>query len=185
MNCQISRKEIAYNGSQLKSGWIKETFGITGDAAVAFIGACNVSPEFMVDLEDLAAGASIYSRKMLHFIIEHPSCPLSEMVARQRLFISIIKDLLEESSSGLKLARFGDDLFDGPFKLTVSIATKGPASSLIHTGINVESTGTPVPTKGLKDYGIKPKLFASKVLRSYLNEIESIRRAIKKVRPVK
>ena len=39
--------DIFYDGSQLRSGFISETFGLSGDAIVAFTGGCDVSPDHM------------------------------------------------------------------------------------------------------------------------------------------
>lgn len=138
----------------------------------------------MVDLEDLAAGESIYSEEMLHFIIEHFGTGLKEMVLRQRLLTCIIKDLLEKEVPGTRFTRDGDDIFDGDCKLTVSIATKSPVSALIHTGINISSANTPVKTKGLKDYSIDPDTFASTIAECYKKESASIAHCLTKVREV-
>lgn len=178
-------KRIDYNGSQLRSGWIVENAGPSGDAIVSFIGGCDVRPEFMVDLEDLKAGLSIYSEEMLHFIIEHPSMKLSEAVARQRLFVCIIKETLEGLVQDLKLRRSGNDLFEGDKKLSISVATKSPSSGLIHTGVNISSRNTPVKTTCLRDHDIAPKYFAELILKRYTEEVESIDRCIKKVKMVK
>lgn len=180
----LADKNIDYDGSQLRSGWISEEFGIGEDAIAAFIGACDVKPEFMVDLEDLGAGAKIYSREMLHFIVQHKGSSLKEITLRQRLLICIIRDALEESVPGLKIVRSGDDLFDRDAKLTISIATTSPVSGLIHAGINISSEGTPVKTKGLKDLAINPKVLALSISERYSEETDSVSRCLTKVKEV-
>jgi len=186
MKYVISQREIDYSGRELRSGWICETFGVEGDAIAAFVGGCDVDPAFMVDLEDLEAGEEIFSRKMLHFIVEHTSSTPTEIVARQRLLVVIIKEVLEEMVPLLRIRRVGDDLFDGGFKLTVSIATMGGGGKigLIHTGINIDPKGAPVPAKGLMDYGIEPDRFAGLVAERYVEEVLSIGHASRKVRHV-
>jgi hypothetical protein len=78
--------------------------------------------------------------------------------------------------------RRGSDLYDGTRKLTVSIASASPVSTLIHAGINVSSRNTPVPTTGLDDYGIPAREFAEEVLAAYVSDCASALRARCKVR---
>lgn len=177
-------EKIDYDGSQLRSHWILDTLGEYGDSAVAFIGGCDVSPEHMVDKEDLLSNSKIFSEEMLHFIVEHFAVPLQEIVLRQRLLICILKEALEEISDK-KLLRTGDDLFLDDAKLTISIATVSPVSGLIHAGINISSRNTPVKTMGLADLDIKPLDLAKKVLSNYCKEMESVLRCVAKVRWVK
>lgn len=182
MEYLFSETKIDYDGSQLRSHWINNNFDLYGDAIVAFIGKCNVKKEHMVDLEDLQAGASIYSEQMLHFIIEHFDISLMETVCRQRLFVCSLKESLEELIRGIKIIRRGDDLFEGDSKITISIATKSPVSGLVHTGINIISDNTPVKTKGLKDLNLNPKRLAELVLKKYKEESETIKKCITKVK---
>jgi hypothetical protein len=56
-------------------------------------------------------------------------------------------------------------------------------SALIHAGINISSRNTPVPTRGLADYGIEPRAFAEEILAAYAAECESAWRARCKVGP--
>lgn len=81
-----------------------------------------------------------------------------------------------------QIARQGSDLYDGKYKLTVSIASVSAVSALIHAGINVSSRNTPVPTRGLADYGIEPRAFAEEILAGYAAECEGLLRARCKVR---
>lgn len=180
----ILKQNLKYDGTELRSGWIASVTGFTGDAAVAFVGPADVPVENMVDLEDVAANAPIFSESMLHFLIEMQGTDLEKMVLRQRLLIALIKEALEKFPSVPKLRRDGDDLYDGAAKLTVSIATLSPVSALIHTGINIISRNTPVPTKGLEDYDIEPKTLAQSILDCFGTELEDIVHATKKVRKV-
>lgn len=177
-------QSITYDGAQLRSQFILETTGFQGDAIVAFCGAANVGAAHMVDQEDIAAQAWIRSRNMLHFIVEHFHIALSEGVARQRLLVSHIQASLVRHKPELKILRSGDDLFDGNRKLTVSIAAASPQSVCIHTAINIDSTDTPVLTRGLDDYKITPMPFALNVLREYSQECNEINLAIRKVKPL-
>ena len=177
-------KKIAYTGEQLRSHWAYRSFDILGDSAVAFIGPCNVRPEFMKDVEDLKAASRIYSEEMLHFIIEHFGCGLNEAVLRQRLLVAIMAENLNRRDlKGGVVTRSGSDLYDGRLKLTVSIASVSSVSALIHAGINISSRNTPVPTHGLADYHIEPSAFAEEILAGYAAECEGILRARFKVRP--
>ena len=109
---------------------------------------------------------------------------LFETIALQRILIVIINEICEHEYS-IKLKRIGDDLFyKNNAKLSVSIATKSPVSTLIHVGINIETKGTPVKTVGLQELKIPPKEFSLKVLEHFSGEIESMKFAKCKVRPV-
>jgi hypothetical protein len=184
----VTDQQITYDGRQLAPHWIFREFDLLGDAAVAFVGPCQVELSEMVDLEDVKAVAPIYSPLMLHVIAEFFSGDLHLGVYRQRLLIVLAKEALE-TMSGRRVARKGDDLYldraDGtPGKLSVSIATTSATSTLIHTGFNIEIEGTPVPTVGLAELGIDAPQFAATLLERYAAEVESIWQARCKVRAV-
>ena len=69
MHTKFIEKEIKYIGSQLSPHWIYKNFGLQGDAIVAFVGEVDVKISEMVDIEDVLNNDSIYSKKMLNFII--------------------------------------------------------------------------------------------------------------------
>jgi len=141
---------IAYTGRELCSHWIYRNFGMLGDAAVAFVGPCDVTQAGMVDLEDVLNNDFIYSKKMLNFIVEIFGIDLQQGVVLQRLFTSIIQDKINAVLPNHPVRRRGDDLFyQDTAKLSVSICTKSPTSILIHTGLNIDSEGTPVEAAGL------------------------------------
>ena len=177
-------KEIKYEGWQLKPHWIYKNFKIQGDAAIAFIGECDVKLTEMVDIEDVINNEPIYSKSMLGIISEQFNIGFIEGVFRQRLLICIIKEALE--NRGIKVKRNGDDLFVDNKKLTVSIAAKSLTSILIHTGININSEGAPVKACGLtNDLGITDiKDFANEILTKYVEELEDIKFATTKARGV-
>ena len=181
-------REITYDGRQLAPHWIYRQFDLLGDAAVSFIGPCHVDLSEMVDIEDVKAQAPIYSPKMLHVIAEFFSSELHTTVYRQRLLIVTAKELLERLTER-PVTRTGDDLYlprsDGaPGKLSVSIATASATSTFIHTGFNIETEGTPVPTVGLAELGVAVPTFAQELLRRYADEVADIWLACCKVRAV-
>lgn len=181
---QWLEKSILYDGTQLRSGWIKEVAGIKEEAIVAFRGKADVPIENMVDLEDVAQNRPIYSEEMLHFIVEIFECNLEKMVLRQRLLMAILLEELKKYPQCQKIRRNGDDLYDGDAKISVSIATTSPTSALIHTGLNILSENTPILTKGLKEYEIYPKTLALKVMEHFAKELGGIAYAATKVRSV-
>ncbi len=180
----VTDRHIEYTGHQLRSLWIYDTFGIAGDAIAAFAGPCNVPTDALVDSEDRRAGSTIRAALMLHLIIEHFDRDLLLAVFRQRLLIAIIKDLLQQAADLPELRRSGDDIFSAGDKLTVSIATISPVSTLIHTGINIDPSGAPVAASGLQDFGIDHLDFAASLTAAYLAEIDSAAHARTKVRGV-
>ena len=112
MQSKFIDKEIKYTGSELAPHWIYKNFNIQSDAIVGFCGECDVKITEMVDIEDVLENSPIYSKKMLHFIIEHFNMGLIEGVVRQRLFINIIREkILEYLPKGSEILRYGDDLF--------------------------------------------------------------------------
>jgi len=179
-----SDQPIDYDGSQLKSHWIFQNFGILGDAAVAFCGACDVTIEKMVDLADVRDNKPIFSKSMLHVIAEFFDSDLTRTILTQRLLVSLAQQELIFRIQKPAVVRGGNDLYDDGAKLSVSIATASPVSTLVHFGINIVSEGTPVKTKGLADYKIDPADFARGLLESFCNEIQTVSEARAKVRAV-
>lgn len=165
-------KKLKYTGLELSSLWIYKNTDIQGDAVVSFIGPAELDSETMVDMEDVKANDRIYSESMVHFLGEFFDLDLEKTVYRQRLLMVLIKEALEKRIGEI-LSRKGDDIYDGDSKLTVSIATSSPTSTLIHAGINVLSQNTPVKTRGLFDYDVEPSSFAKEILKEFKQEIES------------
>ena len=183
MKTKFIEDEIKYIGSQLTPHWIYKNFKIQGDAIVAFVGECEVKLTEMVDIEDVINNEPIYSKYMLSFISEQFGIGLTEGVLRQRLLMTIIKELLEER--GVFVVRNGDDLMINGRKLSVSIATKSITSCLIHTGLNIIKEGAPIQASDLSEIGImNVKEFAQKIMAKYNKEYESIKCATYKVRGV-
>lgn len=177
------QKEIKYTGKELSPHWIYKNFKIAGDCIACFIGAVEVNLNEMVDIEDVINNEPIKSDKMANFIIETFNTNLQEAIFRQRLFISIIKETLEDM--GIQTKRNGDDLFYNGKKLSVSIATKSTVSTLIHTGINLVSSGAPIEVSSIKDMGIVDEYcFIEEVMARFCDEISDIEFAKVKVRGV-
>jgi hypothetical protein len=177
-------QRIDYTGRELRSGWLKETFGLDGDAIAAFTGSCDVSGEDLVDLEDYRLGNVVAGDRMLHFIVEIFRVGLPGIVFAQRLLCGIAKEILNRSTGGETVVRVGDDLYVGNGKLSVSVATASPVSGLIHLGLNIDREGVPVEAAGLADIGIDHTRLARQVITAFASEIDSCRDAATKVRPV-
>lgn len=175
---------LDYTGAELRSHFVRERGRIEWDGVVAFVGACAVRGERLVDLEDAEGGSEIVAERMLHFIGEHFQCGLREANARLRLFVSIAREALEDRASAARVDRRGDDLFVGERKLSVAICTATPVSAVFHFGVNVDPLGAPVPAIGLVELGVDAAAFAREVLDRYAAECEAIERALRKVRAV-
>lgn len=182
MKTKFITKKINYDGSQLQPLYSYVHHQLHGDSIVAFIGACDVMAEHMVDAEDFVVNAKIQADKMLHFIVELFGQNLMTAVAMQRLLVSIVQNLLLEM--GHSLVRSGDDLYFKKKKLSVSIASISAVSSQIHLGINISNTGTPIPTCALSDFSVEPSKFANEVLAKFSVEYVSIVEATQKVKPL-
>ena len=175
---------VDYDGSQLSSLFGYRRTGVSGDLVLGFVGACRVSDETMVDLEDLLQGATIYSPRMLHFLAEAFAERLEPMVLRQRLFGRLAAELLAEESGKIVVVN-GDDLFVEKRKVSISVATASPVSALFHFALNLETEGVPVPAIGLTELGVDWKPFAEELLDRYQAECADIRHAATKVRWVR
>lgn len=189
MKSQFLQTEFPYDGTQLRSLFAYLDHGLQGDSMVSWIGPCSVSFDHMVDGEDFLAGSAIAGGRMVHFIVEKFHTPLIAAVALQRLLASIclevIGEMLDDPQVMADLRREGDDLYFGPGKLSISIATVSPVSALIHFAVNVTNDGTPVRTASLEDLDLDPQEFARKVLKRFTSEVASIEEATVKVRWVK
>ncbi len=177
-------KTEVYDGSQLVSLRSYLKHGLLGDSVVSWTGACDVSLEHMVDGEDLLVSAKICGSNMLHFIIEKFATPLIEAVTLQRLFASKVRDEMAHRT-GLDFIREGDDVYFEKRKLSISIATVSPVSSLIHFAINISNDGTPVPTCALDEWRVDPKELAIHLMESFKTEVNQIDEATKKVKWVR
>lgn len=174
-------EQIDYLGTQLAPHWIYKNFNLQGDAVVGFAGEARVPAENMVDLSDSLDNAFIFSPLMLHFIVEHFDTNLELAVFRQRMFMIAIKEEMEQFE--IPVNRRGDDLYVNKAKLSVSIATRSLTSTLIHVGINIDNSGTPVKTVGLNQLGIVDiKSFAENIMLRYKRELEQVYEARCKVR---
>lgn len=183
MKIHVDGVTRTYDGTQLSSLFAYKNFQVQGDSIAVFRGPCRLQLSEMVDMEDVLAKDFIASDDMLHFIIEYFDLDLEKTITRQRLLIACIKECLEQHR--ISVTRDGDDLFRGKNKLSVSIATLSPVSSMIHTGLNISSKNTPIPTVSLQDLGIDdPLAFGKEIAANYAAEIEGIQAARCKVRGV-
>lgn len=186
MQTYFHEEAETYDGRQLASLWAFRRFGLQGDSIVSFAGPCRVARDALVDMADAREGAIIYSRKMLHFIVEHFDRDLEKAVLRQRLLTVIASEVVARRL-GVAVERDGDDLYHGGRKLSVSIATLSPVSSLIHLGLNIDAGDAPVPAVGLLDLGLdetQVPAFAQDVMHAYAREMKSVYLARCKVRGV-
>ena len=187
MKYKFIDKEFTYDGSQLRSLFAYLNYGVMGDSIVSWVGPCQIPEEKIVDGEDLLAGEKIEGSLMLHFIIEYFPAHLSLGVSLQRLLASLAKDYISQKLelSSSEITRQGDDLFFKNRKLSISIATNSPVSTLIHFALNVSNHGTPVSTSSLEDLKLDPKAFADDIGLHFSSEFADIVMATKKVKWVK
>ncbi len=183
-NYSFIEKNILYDGSQLRSFFCEEVSGIRGNAIISFIGPAKVK-EHMVDIEDKKNREFIFSDNMLHFIIEIFDKDLLKAILLKRLFLSIISDEINKKIKVKRLIRRENGIYDGKKKLTVAVATCSPVSCLIHIGLNIVKTGTPIRVACLNDYKINPEKFSLKLMKLFADEFKSVLHSPKKVKSVK
>jgi hypothetical protein len=173
---------VAYDGSQLRAHWLLARFGVAGDAAVAFRGPCRVRGDEMADLADLD-GPGIAGDDMVHVVWESFAAPdLLLAVHRQRLLTAQAREVLASLAPPHAVRRDGDDLWVGGGKLSISIATVTPVSSVIHFAVNATPGGAPVATATLQQLGVEPRTFGEALLAALAGEQASIATARAKVR---
>ena len=102
-------EKIKYTGEQLAPHWIYKNFNIMGSAIVSFIGECEVNLSHMVDIEDVVNNEPIYSKLMLSFIEENFNSSLVGMVYKQRLLLTINKELIEKKYPNDNIVRSSDE----------------------------------------------------------------------------
>lgn len=178
--------KIPYTGAELAPHWIAARTGEFRSAVVAFRGPCLVATGEMVDLEDRFQNARIEAKEMLHFLGEWFEGDLSLAVARQRLLIAGFAEFIRARLTPERakdIRRRGNDLFVGDSKLSVSIVTATPVSTLFHFGVNIDFTGAPVQAAGLELLGIDPAELASVTLSAWAEEWRSMEKARCKVAP--
>ena len=183
MNIYFLDYPITYTGEQLRPHLILKTTNITGDALVAFHGPCQVKTEALVDLHDQANKAFIYSESMVHLIGEWFQSDLETTVLKQRLLVATVGEIIREKSNYVPRRR-GNDLYIDNRKLTVSVATISPVSTLLHLGINISDKNTPVPAIGLENLRICQFEITNLLLERFKKECEDIAISRAKVRSV-
>jgi hypothetical protein len=181
---KILEETITYTGKELRAGWVREKTGIhSGGAAAGFVGPCHVETDDMVDLDDAKAGVGIEAAQMAHVIVEHVGCTLQVAVLRQRLLVCNLCEILIER--GIAVHRYGDDVYVGGRKLTVSVAAPSRRSNMIHLGIDVDPEGAPVAAIGLEEMGVAPLELLETLLDRYRKELTTAAYAETKVRSVR
>ena len=185
------KEKIPYTGKELRPQWISQKTRHFGDAVLAFRGPCMVETTELVDLEDARQGAFIRAEEMLHFLGEFFAESLNETILKQRLWIANFAEHLRKQIDSQKFSvlRKGNDLFlqkkEGgeAMKLSVSIVTASPISTLFHFGVNINAAGAPVLAAGLKEFSFDIDAFAQEILAAWKAEFLSIEKARCKVLP--
>jgi hypothetical protein len=176
-------QKFKYDGRQLAPLTNYLQHKILGDSAVAWLGECEVTPEHMIDGEDLLAGSRISADEMVHFVIEMFDFPLKAAILLQRVMAELAIDVIEEQSPiKPQLRRSGDDIYWGEKKLNISIVTVSSNSTLIHFAVNSKGTGAPVPIACLEDFKVPPQKFAMSLMDKVALEVEDVLFASQKVR---
>jgi hypothetical protein len=184
MRSLFIQDEIRFTGEQLTSFWAYQNYDILGDNIVAFIGPCEVEERYIIGIDHFKKKSAIKSERMLHFLVEHFDLDLEKAILRQKLLVDILKDKLNHRLKGDVLQRWGDDLFDTDYKLTVSATLRTSVSTKIHLGINISSKNVQVKAKGLDDYGIDPDDISQAVMDQYRLDMRLIAQRICKTRSI-
>ena len=178
------QEKIKFTGEQLLSHWAYKNYDLLGDSIVSFIGSCEIEQKYLVSLDHFKKKSSIYSENMLHFVIEHFDLDLEKAILRQKLLVAIVKDKLNHRLGSDVFQRWGNDIYDGDAKLTVSTVVETPVSTKIHMGINISAKSVPAKAKGLDEYSIDPLDIAQSVMDQYRLDMRRISERIAKSRKI-
>jgi len=184
MKSLYTKDKIKFTGEQLEAHWTFNRFDLLGDSILAFVGPCEVDERYLIGADHFKKKTQVKSEMMLHFLVEHFDQDLEKAILRQKLLMSILKDKLNHRLGGDVFQRWGNDIFEQDFKLTVSTVTKTPVSTKIHVGINVSAKNVPVKAKGLSDYGIDPDDIAEVVMNQYRLDMRRIKERMARTRSV-
>ena len=138
-----------YNGIQIHSRFAYKCFRekVLPTGNIIVFRSPTIVTDNMIDLEDVITKDYIYSKDMINFCYEIPSIDLWGGVAFQRLFNSIIGDILMKIIN-VPIEIEGDDIFvckefiQGGItqlrgKASVSIVCRRQGAVVGHTGINI------------------------------------------------
>lgn len=183
MKSLFLKEDLIYDGLQLSPHFAYKNFQIAGDSIVSFCGAVKVNLSEMVDIEDVINNEPIASDRMMSFIVELFDYDLRGTIAVQRLLMSMIAEVLNEKLGRCAVTRDGDDLFFQRRKLSVSIATASPTSTLIHSAINLVKTGAPIEISAVAEMNLdlSESELAKLVMERFCSEAEGIEFARVKV----
>lgn len=184
MRSLFIKEQIKFTGEQLLSFWAYKNYDLLGDNIVAFIGPCELEEKYIIGIDHWKKKTKIKSELMLHFLVEHFDLDLEKALLKQKLLVCILKDKLNHRLKGDIFQRWGDDIYDEDYKLTISTATRTDVSTKIHLGINIKAKDAPVKAKGLSDYGIDPDDIAQVVMNQYRLDMRRIQERLVKTRKV-
>jgi len=139
-----------YDGSMIHNRFAYKVFRdkvIPIGNIMVFRSPTIVEKEFMIDLEDVISGDYIYSDDMINICYELPMTNLYGGVCFQRLFCTLIGDILGQTIDA-EVVLEGDDIFvhkehkqggiiQPSGKASVSIVGEKNGAILGHTGINI------------------------------------------------
>lgn len=190
LHTKFLKEKIPYTGIELSPHWISAKTGEFASAIVAFRGACRVETGELVDMEDSREKETIVAEEMLHFLGEWFDGDLMLGITRQRLLIAGFAELLRRKLNpdlAQNLQREGNDLYltmgGEKKKISVSIVTASPVSTLFHFGVNINAAGAPVRAVGLAELGVDPDVLAQEALKLFSEEWKGIQKARCKVAP--
>jgi len=178
------KEKIKFTGKELLPFWAYIEYDILGDSIIAFIGPCELEGKYIIGIDHWKKKTKIKSELMLHFVVEHFDLDLEKAILRQKILVNILKDKLNHRLKGDVFQRWGDDLYDEDYKLTISTASRTDVSTKIHLGVNITAKNAPVKTKGLTDFGIDPDDIAQVVINQYRLDMRRTQERLVKTRKI-
>jgi len=167
----------------LKPHWALKRFKLVGDSIVAFRGGVKLSPEQYVDLLEAQRERPIPNVDLLHFVVEHFDDDLERAILKENILINIAQEKILHRAPKSGVMRWGDNLYDGKYRLTISCATKTLVSAKIHLGICIDSDEEN-GYHGISEFGIDPFELAEVVANQYRADMRRLKEKCWHLRPM-
>ncbi len=167
----------------MRSHWALIHFDIRGDSIVAFIGTLHIDSDQQLDILEAKGKLSLPDCEMLNLVVEHFGDDLEKGILRQNILLNIAFEKILHRIKDVQIMRWGEDLYEGNKRLTVSSVSTTFVSVKIHLGIciNPELDNGFV---GLTKYSIDPVELAEVICNQYRADMRRLKEKCWHIKPV-
>lgn len=162
----LIEKKIDYAQNNLKYGWSKRNFNISGDYILCFKGS-YFSHQLHKECE--TTGFPFKFEQMIHFIVEHKRIGLREIETRKRLLLEFIASYLGKNFYVEQSVLF----FRGK-QLSLSFSNSNLRSSMFHLSFFWQESELDPELISLDQFDVDYRGFAIDIMQKYCFEINQI-----------